>query len=212
MNRLPLDLHLVTDRRLARGRQLLDIVRAAVSGGVSVVQLREKECSTRDFIELGRILAAELTPRGVPLLINDRVDIALAVGASGVHIGQSDMPYPMARALLGPQAIIGLSVESLADAVAAEHLDVAYLGLSPVFATPTKNDTQQPLGLEGVRAIRAISRHRLVAIGGIHAGNSAAIVAAGADGLAVVSAICAADDPAQATRELRQEIGAARKD
>jgi len=211
MKDFTLDLHLVTDQGLSRGRQLLEIVQAAVAGGISVIQLREKDCSTREFVELGRVLAAELKRCSVPLLINDRVDIALAIGAAGVHIGQSDMPYAAARALLGPAALIGLSVESLADARAAEHLDVAYLGLSPVFATATKTDIKQPLGLQGIRAIRAISRHKLVAIGGIHAGNTREVLAAGADGVAVVSAICAADDPTQATRELRQQVRAARQ-
>lgn len=204
-----LNLHLVTDRALSRDRPLLEIVRAAVAGGIRVVQLREKECSTREFVELGRVLAVELQRLSVPLLINDRVDIALAIGADGVHIGQSDMPYAIARQLLGPRALIGLSVESVADARAAEDYDVAYLGLSPIYATPTKTDLHHQLGLEGIRAIRAVSRHRLVAIGGIHAGNAADILAAGADGVAVVSAICAADDPTGATHALRQQVNAA---
>lgn len=210
MQRPSHDLHLVTDRRLTNGRHLLEIVRGAVAGGVSTVQLREKECSTREFIELGRLLVRELKGANIPLLINDRVDIALAIGADGVHIGQSDMPYAAAREILGPGAIIGLSVESLADAREAEDFDVAYLGLSPIYATPTKTDLSQELGLEGIRAIRAISRHRLIAIGGIHADNAAAILAAGADGVAVVSAICAAADPELATLKLRREIIAAR--
>lgn len=206
---LKLDLHLVTDRGLCRGRELLEIVRGAVAGGISLVQLREKDASTREFLELGRALLAELKPCAIPLLINDRVDIALAIGADGVHLGQSDMPYATARELLGPDAIIGLSVESLTDALAAEPHDVAYLGLSPVFSTSTKTDLQPPLGLEGVRAIQAISRHKLVAIGGVHAGNLASLFAAGAQGVAVVTAICAADDPTQATRHLCQQIRAA---
>lgn len=196
------DLHLVTDRNLSRGRSLPDLVREAVAGGISVVQLREKDCSTRDFLELARALKNALIGTGVPLLINDRVDIALAVDADGVHIGQQDMPYISARELLGPDAIIGLSVESAADAEQAEKLDVDYLGLSPVFVTPTKAELTRQLGVAGVREIRCLSRHRLVAIGGIHAGNAADILAAGADGIAVVSAICMADDPAAAAREL----------
>jgi thiamine-phosphate pyrophosphorylase len=206
-----LDLHLVTDRGLSCGRPLLEIVRAAVAGGVSVVQLREKDCSIRDFLDLGRAVAAELKGRSVPLIINDRVDIALAIGADGVHLGQSDMPYKMARMLLGPEALIGLSVESVADALAAEHLDVAYLGISPVYSTATKTDLKQPLGLDGIRDIQAISRHRLVAIGGIHAKNTRSILDAGAHGVAVVSAICSAADPAQAARQIRLQISAARQ-
>lgn len=195
-------LHLVTDRALSLGRDLLTIVDAAVQGGVTVVQLREKDCSTRDFIELGRVVARRLKGTTVPLLINDRVDVALTVGADGVHVGQSDMPYADARRLLGPEAIIGLSVESVADAEVAEELDVAYLGLSPVFVTPTKRELEQQLGLEGVSAIRKRSRHNLVAIGGIHSDNMNAILDAGADGIAVVSAICSAADPVQATNQL----------
>lgn len=204
MKAFNLDLHLVTDRELCRGRDLLDIVQAAVQGGVSVIQLREKDCATRDFVEFGRALMAVLKPTAIPLLINDRIDIALAVGADGVHIGQSDMNYVDARRLLGAGAIIGLSVESEIHALEAEDLDVDYLGLSPVFVTPTKSELKQQLGLEGVARIRQISRHQLVAIGGLHVGNIPSVLKAGADGVAVVSAICSAADPLQATRQLRK--------
>lgn len=192
-------LHLVTDRELTRGRTLTEIVAQAAAGGVTAVQLREKTCSTREFIELGRALSPLLQRARIPLIINDRVDVALALQADGVHLGQSDMPYPEARRLLGARAIIGLSVESLADAAAAESYDVDYLGISPIFATPTKAELINPLGLIGIRHIRAVSRHALVAIGGINATNAAAVMAAGADGIAVVSAICGAPDPFQAT-------------
>ncbi len=204
MKQYNLDLHLVTDRTLSGGRNLIDIVQAAVQGGVSIVQLREKECATRDFVELGRAIMVALQPTAIPLLINDRIDIALAIGANGVHIGQSDMPYADARRLLGPDAIIGLSVESEDHALEAEDLDVDYLGLSPVFVTPTKSELHQQLGLEGVGRIRQISRHRLVAIGGLHSGNIANVLKAGADGVAVVSAICSAVDPLFAARQLRK--------
>jgi len=200
--RIDFRLHLVTDRTLSLGRDLLDIVAAAVQGGVTVVQLREKECETREFIELGRAVAGRLEPTKVPLLINDRVDVALVVQADGVHIGQSDMPYADARRLLGPDAVIGLSVESLDHAREADQLDVDYLGLSPVFVTPTKGELVRQLGLDGVRSIRGCSRHRLVAIGGIHHDNITSVLAAGADGIAVVSAICSAPDPLQATLQL----------
>lgn len=206
MNPLRYDLHLVTDRHLTLGRSLTDIVQAAVAGGVNLVQLREKNCTTREFIELGQALKQLLRPYHVPLIINDRVDVALAVGAAGVHVGQSDMPSSQVRQLLGPQALIGLSVESVEDACAAERFDVDYLGISPVFVTPTKGELTRPLGLEGVRQIRAATRHRLVAIGGINSDNAAAVVAAGADGLAVVSAICSAPDPQTAADCLRRQI------
>ncbi|HKK31990.1 MAG TPA: thiamine phosphate synthase [Desulfomicrobiaceae bacterium] len=199
-------LHLVTDRGLSLGRDILEIVEAAVAGGVTMVQLREKNCSTREFVELGRAVAGLLRPMDVPLLINDRVDVALAVGADGVHVGQSDMAPVTTRELMGPEAIVGLSVESIEDALEAEEFDVDYLGLSPVFSTATKTDVSDRLGLEGVRAIRKISRHPLVGIGGISAGNAKDVLKAGAHGIAVVSAICSADDPQEATRRLREEI------
>lgn len=199
-------LHLVTDRNLTLGRSLIDIIRAAVAGGVSVVQLREKHCTTRDFVNLGQEVARELRPSGVPLIINDRVDVALAIGAGGVHLGQQDMPYAIAREMMGPDAVIGLSVETVEQARFAEQFDADYLGLSPVFSTATKTDTAAPLGLDGIRRIRASSRHKLVAIGGLHVGNAKDVVAAGADGLAVVSAICSAPDPCVATAELSRFI------
>jgi len=208
MNQAAIDwsLYLVSDRQLMHDRPLETIVEAAVEGGVGVVQLREKHCSTGEFVALAEHLLGLLAPRGIPLIINDRVDVALAVGAAGVHLGQTDMPYTKARALLGPDKLIGLSVENLEQAQAASALDVDYLGVSPIFTTPTKTDTQGQWGLAGLAELRARSPHRLVAIGGIHADNARAVVAAGADGLAVVSAICTAADPAQAAHTLRQAI------
>lgn len=199
-------LHLVTDRSLTLGRSLLEIIPAAIQGGVSVIQLREKDCTTLDFINLGSEIAGLLKPYKIPLLINDRIDVALAVGANGVHIGQQDVPYPIAREILGPQAVIGLSIENEEQALEAEKFDVAYLGLSPIFATPTKTDTAFPLGLDGLRKIRQISSHRLIAIGGINSENASNVIDAGADGLAVVSAICSAHNPCYAARALRQFI------
>jgi thiamine-phosphate pyrophosphorylase len=202
-------LYLVTDRGLSRGRSTLEIVRAAVRGGVTCVQLREKTAATRAFIEEALGVRAYLNSCGVPLIINDRVDVALAVGADGVHLGQSDMPLAAARALVGAAMVIGVSAESVRDAVEAAGAD--YLGVSPVFATPTKADTAAPLGLEGLRAIREAVKTPLVAIGGLNRGNAAAAIRSGADGVAVVSAIVAADDPEQAARAIRIEIDAARR-
>ncbi|HEU6437133.1 MAG TPA: thiamine phosphate synthase [Nitratidesulfovibrio sp.] len=202
--------YLVTDRALCRGRALADVVAATVAGGVTVVQLREKHVDTREFVELARALKGLLAPRGVPLLINDRVDVALACRADGVHVGQGDMHPADVRALLGPTALIGLSVETMDQAREAEALDVDYLGVSPVFATPTKTDTAPPWGLDGLARLRAATRCTLVAIGGIGASNAASVLAAGADGLAVVSALCAADDPGRAAAELRGVVRTAR--
>jgi thiamine-phosphate pyrophosphorylase len=203
-------LYLVTDRRLAGARPLEDLVRAAVRGGVTAVQLREKECGTREFVELARGLKKLLEPLDIPLLINDRVDVALAAGADGVHVGQSDMQYGDARRLLGPDAIIGLSVETLEQGGQAASLDLNYLGVGPIFPTGTKPDAAPHLGIEGLASLRAASRQALVAIGGINAANAAAVLRAGADGIAVVSAICAAGDPQAAAAELRRIVDAAR--
>ena len=203
---LNLDLYLVTDRDLSLGRPIDEIVSAAVKGGATLVQLREKKCSTREFIEIANKLLEVLRPLEIPLLINDRLDVAIAVKADGVHIGQGDMPYEIAREMLGPEAIIGLSVESVEDAVKAEILDVDYLGLSPIFSTPTKTDIYHELGVEGIRKIKELSSHKLVGIGGINSSNTEEIIAAGADGVAVVSAISSAESPEKASRELREIV------
>jgi len=202
-------LYLVTDRALSLGRPLEEVVLAAVRGGVGMVQLREKEASTRLFIEEAERIKRLLAPYGVPLLINDRVDVALAVEADGVHIGQQDMPYPLARKLLGKRAIIGLSVETVEQVREAEAYNVDYLGVSPIFPTPTKTDTVGAWGLEGLAEVRRLSRHRLVAIGGLNATNAESVIRAGADCIAVVSAICSAPNVEEAAATLRRTIEAA---
>ena len=201
-----LKLYLVTDRDLSLGRSLEEVVSEAVQGGVTVVQLREKEASTGEFIELARRLMKLLKPLRIPLIINDRVDVALAVDADGVHIGQSDMSYEDARRLLGPDKIIGLSVESFEDIEAANALDVDYIGISPVYGTPTKTDTAEPFGLEGLRKAVKMSVHPTVAIGGMNASTIGEVMAAGTDGVAVVSAICSAENIRKATSELREIV------
>jgi thiamine-phosphate pyrophosphorylase len=205
MKNLDLSLYLVTDRGLARGRSLVDIVRSAVAGGVSCVQLREKECSTRSFIEEARALKSFLQPINIPLIINDRIDVALAAGADGVHLGQDDMAIDDARKLAADDSfIIGISAESLEDAIRAEWQGADYIGVSPVFSSQTKIDTASPLGLEGVKLLRSAVQIPIVGIGGINRENGGSVISAGADGLAVVSAIVSADDPADAARELKQ--------
>lgn len=203
-----LKLYLVTDRELSLGRSLEEVVSEAVKGGVTVVQLREKDASTGEFIELARRLMKLLKPLRIPLIINDRVDVALAVDADGVHIGQSDMSYEDARRLLGPDKIIGLSVESFEDIEAANALDVDYIGISPVYGTPTKTDTAEPFGLEGLHKAVQMSAHPTVAIGGMNASTIAEVMAAGTDGVAVVSAICSAENIRKATSDLRAIVEA----
>ena len=199
-------LYLVTDRGLCGPKDLIDVILKALQGGVACVQLREKEVSTRFFLEEAQKIKALMAPFKAPLIINDRIDVALAVGADGVHIGQADMPYAVARKLMGKRAIIGLSVETWEDVERAQDLDVDYLGVSPVFETPTKTDTKGSWGLEGLSKIKAYSRHPLVAIGGLNASNAADAVRAGADCIAVVSAICSAFDSLEAARELHDTI------
>jgi thiamine-phosphate pyrophosphorylase len=198
-----LRLHLVTDAALCGPRGVEAVVAAAVRGGATCVQLREKQLDTRPFVERARALKALLAPLGVPLIINDRLDVALAAGADGVHVGQSDLPPEDVRRLM-PHALIGLSVENPEQVRAAADMPVDYLGVSPVFSTPSKQDTAPALGLEGLRAMRALTDLPLIAIGGIDLNNAAQVLAAGADGLAVVRALCAAPDPVAAAQALRQ--------
>jgi len=193
---------LVTDSALANGRSLAGIVAAAVKGGVTLVQLREKTASTRAFIEQARVLKRLLAPLRVPLLINDRIDVALAAGADGTHVGQQDMPVALARQLLGPAAIIGLSITELGQ-VRDRDVELAdYLGVGPIFAQSTKLDATPPLGLDGLAEVRRASSKPIVAIGGVSAANADAVRSAGADGIAVVSAIMGADDPRAAAAAL----------
>lgn len=204
-----LSVYLVTDRDLSLSRSLLDVVTQAVEGGVTMVQLREKSCSSLSFYQEAKALKELLEESGIPLIINDRVDIALAVGA-GLHIGQSDLPYEVARKLMGDEAIIGLSVETYEDAIKANEMDVDYIGLSPVFDTQTKRDIHTPLLLVGVSKIAAISKHPMVGIGGIHLENVDQVIEAGADGVAVVSAIVSQKDIKQATQALVKAVNEAK--
>ncbi|MEH0157225.1 thiamine phosphate synthase [Limibacter armeniacum] len=194
-------LYLVTSESDCRHHSLASVIQMAAEGGVGMVQLREKNASTREFIQKGLLLKTLLKPFNIPLIINDRVDVALAVEAEGVHLGQSDMPVESARRLLPPNSIVGLSVESLEEVKEAENLPVDYLGVSPVFGTQTKTDTKIEWGLDGLQHIRQISKHRLVAIGGISITNAEEVLKAGADDLALVSAICGVPDPKLATAE-----------
>ena len=200
-------LYFVADVSAARGRDLAALVEAAAEGGVTAVQLRAKDLGTRDFLDLARRLIERLAARRVPLLINDRVDVALACGAAGVHLGQDDLPLADARRLLGRNRIIGLSVNTLREALAAESAGADYIGLGPVFVTATKATTLPVLGAEGLGWIRSKVKLPIVAIGGVNEGNARRLVEAGADGVAAVSAIMDAPDPAAAAHRLRQALG-----
>jgi thiamine-phosphate pyrophosphorylase len=208
--RVNYSLYLVTDSALAMGRALPDVVRAAVDGGVTCVQVREKDLPSRAYIEQLLSLRPLLRERGIPLFVNDRLDVALAVEADGIHLGQTDLPLAMARRIAAGRLIIGVSCESVRDASAAERGGADYVSVSPVFATPTKTDTAPALGLGGVRAARRAVRVPVVAIGGINATNAAEVIRAGADGICVVSAIVSAPDPRAAAAALRGIVEEAR--
>lgn len=197
-----LRLMLVTDRPMAQGRSLVEVVAAAVAGGVTSVQLREKTADTRRFVELARDLDALLRPLGVPLWINDRIDVALAAGIDHVHVGQSDMTPADVRRLMGPTAVIGLSITRPEELVTEDLARVDCLGVGPVFATATKSDAAPALGLDELAAIRRAGGLPVVAIGGIGPAEIAAVRATGVEGVAVVSAIMAAADPRAAARAL----------
>jgi len=201
-----MDLYLVTDRDLSKGRSLEWVVEKAAKGGVTVVQLREKNIETKEFIEEAKRIQKILEPYKIPLIINDRVDVAMAIGADGVHLGQNDMPYTMARKILGDKAIIGLSVESIEQAEEANQFDVDYIAISPVFTTPTKEELTQELGISGVQKITGLTKHPSVGIGSIKPHNAESIIKAGADGIAVVSAICSAENPEEAASELKTTV------
>ncbi|MBL4237155.1 thiamine phosphate synthase [Vibrio fluvialis] len=198
----PYTLYLVTDDQQDLNT-LCHVVKQAIAGGVSLVQVREKQGDVRTFIERAAAVKAVLSGSGVPLIINDRVDVALAVDADGVHLGQSDMPATLARQLLGPDKLIGLSVENEQQFEQAQSLPVDYLGLSAIFATPTKTNTVKHWGLDGLNWAMARSRLPMVAIGGLNTSNIAAVAQTGVQGIALVSAISHARDPQQAAHDLR---------
>ena len=210
-----LRLYALVDPAVAGGRTLPDLA-ACIADRATLVQLRDKLGSTRAMVEEARALRGVLEPAGVPLLINDRVDVALAAEADGVHIGQDDMPVPDARLLLGRTAIIGLSINSIALAQAAPLELLDYVAIGGVYGTTSKDNTEPPIGIESLRAIVQAVRARkpgfpICAIAGINAGNAAAVIDAGADGVAVISALSLTADPAKAAQDLRAVVDDALK-
>jgi thiamine-phosphate pyrophosphorylase len=176
------------------------LIQEAVKGGVTCVQWRDKFFNDQDFYERAVLIKSVCHELNVPLIVNDRLDIALAIGADALHLGQNDLPFEVARRLLPDHMAIGLSADCLEDVERAENLDVDYLAISPVFETQTKMNTSKPFGLEGFQKARQISRHKLVAIGGINVSNAVLLRQSGADGLAIVSAICRSENPQEAAR------------
>jgi thiamine-phosphate pyrophosphorylase len=208
-----LSLYLVLDPVQCGGHDAaMSVARAALEGGVTLVQLRAPEWHKRAWFDLARDLLPITRAHRVPFVINDHVDVALAVGADGVHVGQRDLPADIARKMLGPDALIGLSVSNLTEAADADRYAgvVDYLGAGPVWATPTKTDASTPCGIDGIAAIRARARYPTVAIGGIQADNAADVLRAAPAGIAVVSAICRASNPRDAAASLAATIAQSR--
>lgn len=200
-----LRLYLVTDPDLCAQIGVVATVQAAVAGGVTMVQLRDKTATTATRTELARALKHALAGTSVPLVVNDDVEAAVAADADGAHLGQGDISPQQARAMLGPGKLLGLSCETEATVRAADTAPVDYLGLGPVFATATKGDHEQPIGFDGLARLTALTRLPTVAIGGLKAHHVADVFAARADGLAVVSAICGQPD-AKAAVAAFQEV------
>lgn len=200
--------YLVTDAALSEGRSTPEIVEAAIEGGVDIVQLREKDRSANDRYRLGLELRELTEAAEVPLIVNDRIDIAEAIDADGVHLGDDDLPISVARELLGPNAILGRSVSTPEAAREAERAGADYLGVGSVYGTTSKetDSEQSEIGLDRVRAIREATTLPFVGIGGVTPENAADVVSAGADGVAVISAITGAEDPENATRRLSDAV------
>jgi thiamine-phosphate pyrophosphorylase len=199
--------YVLTDAALARGRSHAEVARQAMAGGADVVQLREKAASTRALYGIAREIRGITRDAGVPFIVNDRVDVALAAGADGVHVGREDLPAVEVRRLIGPDRILGVSAASLEEALSAEREGADYVGFGPVFeARGTKPDAAAPLGLEALARACERCSVPVIAIGGVDHGNVALVIAAGAAGVAVISAVVGAPDIGAAVRDLKERI------
>jgi len=207
MRKIDWNLCLIADAQAAGGKDLLFIIREASEAGASLIQLRGKILTTREFVAIASKAAEFLKPLGIPLVINDRVDIALACAADGVHIGQEDLPLPVVRRLLGNERYIGVSVNTISEAMAAEEEGADYLSAGPMFFTRSKEELRPIIGLDGLRAIRQNVKLPILAVGGINAENARSVIDSGADGIAVISAVLAATDIREATQALRDAMG-----
>jgi thiamine-phosphate pyrophosphorylase len=208
-----LRLNAIVDPEHAGGRSLADLARQCVRGGATLVQLRDKVSATRSMVEEAQAIKQAIAPFGVPFVVNDRVDVAMAAGADGVHLGQDDMAVQDARRLLGSGAIIGLSIKSVAEAEAAPIELIDYVGSGGVYTTSSKQQKNPPIGPAGLARIIAVLRRRagdlpVCGIAGIDASNAAEVIAAGADGVAVISALSLVPDPAAAAHTLRDIVDA----
>lgn len=206
----------IVDPQIARGRSLVELAVAAARGGATVLQYRAKHAGTRAMVEAARAIRDSLAGTGIPLIVNDRADVALAANADGVHLGPDDLDPREARALLGARAIIGVSVKTEADIARLRDAPIDHAFIGAVYATTHKDDATSPMGVAGFRALRMAARDGLGplpvgAIGGITPANAGALFNAGAQGVAVIGAIFAGDDPESAARDLARAIAAARR-
>lgn len=211
MRRFDLSLYLVLDPELCRTIGMVETARLAMHGGATMVQLRDKQATTAEMIATGLELKAALAGTGVPLIVNDDVEAALAIGADGIHVGQDDMAAVAVRERIGDLMLLGLSVETEELARRVDPAIVDYVGVGPVFATDTKPDHKPPVGFDGLGRIVALLPVPAVAIGGVRGEHAGRIFSAGARGLAVVSAICGQTDPEAATKAISAEIVRARQ-
>jgi thiamine-phosphate pyrophosphorylase len=204
------DLYVITDEQIGHGLSHAELARRAVAGGADTIQLRDKRLSGRDLLIVASAIREVTRDAGALFIVNDRLDVALAAGADGVHLGESDLPIEHARRIAPPGFIIGASVGSVTTAVRAGAAGADYVALSPTFSTASKDDAGPGHGLAMLSAIRSAVSLPLVAIGGITPGNVADVIAAGADGIAVISAVVGEDDVTAAARDLRIRITAAK--
>ena len=211
MSRPDWRVYVIADASGDRGRSHLEIAEAAIRGGATAIQLRMKDEPARLMVETARRLATLCQTAGVTFIVNDRVDVAMIVEADGVHVGQDDLPAEDVRRLLGRGVLLGVSAATVQEARAAERAGADYLGVGAIYATATKADAGAPVGLARIRELRRAVGLPLVAIGGISADNAAQVIAAGAQGVAVVSAVTLAEDMAAAARQIRREVDGARE-
>jgi thiamine-phosphate pyrophosphorylase len=201
-----LALIVVTDPECGEGRSVVEVVRAALVGGATAIQLRAKEMEAREMVELARALAAGTRAAGALLFVNDRVDVALAAGADGAHLGDDDLPLAAARRITPPRFLLGRSADSPEGARAAERDGADYVGVGPVYGTASKPDAGDAIGPARIAEVAAAVRIPVVGIGGIGAANARPVIEAGAAGVAVISAVVRAPDPEAATREILARV------